>query len=99
MAERIRTPIRLRFPAACLIVILLLGAGALIRPAVAAPTTGLQIVKYADNGTRVVNETTVTYQWMETHLPIYGDGRTHYYHQGPVFTDAKEEQWDRNETA
>jgi hypothetical protein len=99
VAERIRTPIRLRFPAACLIVILLLGAAALISPAVAAPTTGLQIVKYADNGTRVVNETTVTYQWMETNLPIYGDGRTHYYHQGPVFTDAKEEQWDRNETA
>ena len=46
----------------------------------------------------VINETTVTYQWMEANLPVQGDGKTHYYHQGPVFTDVKEDQWDRNET-
>ena len=64
----------------------------------AAPTTAIHVVKYAADGTTVLNETTVTYQWMEAHLPVQGDGKTHYYHQGPVFTDEKEDQWDRNET-
>jgi hypothetical protein len=64
----------------------------------AAPTTAIHVVKYAADGTTVLNETTVTYQWMEANLPVQGDGKTHYYHQGPVFTDVKEDQWDRNET-
>jgi hypothetical protein len=64
----------------------------------AAPTTAIHVVKYASDGTTVLNETTVTYQWMEANLPVQGDGKTHYYHQGPVFTDIKEDQWDRNET-
>jgi hypothetical protein len=84
--------------AAGLIIIILLGAITLVFPAAAAPTAELHVMRYSDNGTRMVNETTVTYQWLEKHLPVYGDGKTHYYHQGPVFIDVKEEQWDRNET-
>ena len=56
------------------------------------------MVKYAADGTTVLNETTVDYHWMEANLPVQGDGKTHYYHQGPVFVDDKEGQWDVNET-
>lgn len=59
-----------------------------------APTTEVRVIKYAEDGT-IVNETTVTYRWLETNLPVYGDGVTHYYHQGPVFEGDK---WDPNET-
>jgi hypothetical protein len=49
------------------------------------------------NGT-VLAERTVDYRWLEANLPVLGDGVTHYYHQGPVFLDDREGQWDRNET-
>jgi len=55
-------------------------------PATAA-TTELHVVKYANDGTTVLGETTVSYQWMMANLPVLGDGTTHYYHQGPVFVD------------
>jgi hypothetical protein len=64
----------------------------------AAPSASVHVVKYAADGTTVLNETTVTYHWMEANLPVQGDGMTHYYHQGPVFVDDKEGQWDVNET-
>jgi len=67
--------------------------------ACAAPTTSVHVVKIAADGTTVKNETTVDYRWMEANLPILGDGVTHYYHQGPVFAEDKEAQWDINETA
>lgn len=70
----------------------------LVNFAYAAPTSLVHVVKYAHDGTTVLNETTVTYQWMEANLPVHGDGMTHYYHQGPVFVDDKEGQWDANET-
>jgi len=76
-------------------VVLLCG---LINAANAAPSTAIHVVKYAADGSTILNETTVTYQWMEAYLPVQGDGTTHYYHQGPVFTDDKEAQWDANET-
>jgi hypothetical protein len=76
-------------------VILLCG---LVNAVSAAPTTAVHVVKYAADGTTVLNETTVDYHWMEANLPVQGDGKTHYYHQGPVFVDDKEEQWDVNET-
>ncbi|MDD1697329.1 MAG: hypothetical protein LUQ36_03105, partial [Methanoregula sp.] len=64
--------------------------------AVSAATTEVHIVKYAADTTTVMNEKTVTYQWMEANLPVMGDGITHYYHQGPVFVDdadpAREEE-------
>lgn len=66
--------------------------------ACAAPTTSVHVVKIAADGTAVKNETTVDYLWMEANLPILGDGVTHYYHQGPVFAEDKEAQWDINET-
>jgi hypothetical protein len=78
-----------------IIVILLCG---MVNVVFAAPTTAIHVVKYAKDGTTVLNETTVTYQWMEANLPVQGDGKTHYYHQGPVFVDDKEGQWDVNET-
>jgi len=77
-------------------VVLLCG---LVNAAYAAPTTAVHVVKYAADETTVLNETTVTYQWMEANLPVQGDGKTHYSHQGPVFVDDKEGQWDANETA
>jgi len=61
----------------------------------ADPTTEVCVAKYASDGS-LLNETTVSYQWMETNLPIYGDGIFHYYHQGPVFEGDK---WDINETS
>jgi len=70
----------------------------LVNVACAAPSTAVHVVKYAADGTTILNETTVTYQWLEANLPVQGDGKTHYYHQGPVFVDDKEGQWDVNET-
>lgn len=55
-----------------------------------AYTTEVHVVKYAADGETILNETTVTYQWMEENLPVQGDGITHYYFQGPIF----EEQWE-----
>ncbi len=71
----------------------------LVNTAYAAPSTALHVVRYAADGTTVLNETTVPYQWLEANLPVQGDGKTHYYHQGPVFVDDKEGQWDANETS
>jgi hypothetical protein len=63
---------------------------------VTAATTEVHIARFAADNVTVINETTVTYQWMEANLPVVGDGITHYYHQGPVFADdadpAREEQ-------
>jgi PKD repeat protein len=56
-------------------------------PASAAATSQLHIMRYANDGTTVLNETTVSWQWMQANLPVYGDGSTHYYHQGPVFAN------------
>ena len=53
-------------------------------PALAA-TTEVDVVKYAADGATILDETTVNYTWMEENLPVYGDGVTHYFHQGPVF--------------
>ncbi len=59
---------------------------------VTAYSTEVTVRRYAMDGITPVNETTVTYKWMETHLPVYGDGNTNYYYQGPVF----EEEWETN---
>ncbi|MBN1191767.1 MAG: hypothetical protein JXA46_18595 [Dehalococcoidales bacterium] len=58
-------------------------------------TTTLHIVKYSSDGKTVMAEKTVDYQWMESNLPVLGDGTTHYYHQGPVFEG---DVWDPSET-
>lgn len=69
-----------------LLALLLACAVFCIAPALAA-STEVHIIKYAGDGTTVLAETTVSYQWMMANLPVYGDGVTHYYHQGPVFID------------
>jgi hypothetical protein len=87
--------LKIRLLPVIIAIILLCG---LVNTAYAAPTTTVHVVKYAADGTSVLNETTVTYPWMEANLPVQGDGKTHYYHQGPVFVEDKEGQWDVNET-
>ncbi|MCR4420661.1 MAG: argininosuccinate synthase [Clostridia bacterium] len=84
-------------------VLLMLGFAALLAvlplfpaPAQAAGTTSVHVVKYASDGKTVIRETTVDYQWMEEHLPVQGDGTTHYYHQGPTFDENN--LWDPSET-
>jgi hypothetical protein len=62
----------------------------------AGATSSVHVVKYAADGITVVDEQTVSYQWMEDNLPRCGDGVTHYYHQGPSFDSAN--LWDPNET-
>lgn len=70
-------------------------AGDPITAVAAGSTTELYISKYAADGATILDETTVSYQWMEEHLPVYGDGVIHYYHQGPVFEG---DVWDPSET-
>ena len=82
-----------------LVFVFLLCTALLAASASAAPTTGLRVALYAPDGTTVLNETFVSIAWMEQNLPVQGDGVTHYYHQGPVFVDDKEGQWDPEETA
>jgi hypothetical protein len=60
-----------------------------------SPTTSVTVTKYAADGTTVIDQTTVTWEWMEDNLPVQGDGITHYYHQGPTFD--KNNMWDPNE--
>ena len=73
-------------------------------PATAA-TTELRIVRYAADGFTILNETRVTYQWLEQNLPVQGDGTTRYYHQGPIFVDdpdpvnEQEIRWNPEEDA
>jgi hypothetical protein len=62
----------------------------------AGSTAEISIVKYAVDGTTIISERTVSYQWMEANLPVYGDGHTQYYHQGPVFEG---DMWDPSRTA
>ena len=80
------------------LLIILLAGLCMFQLACAAPTTGVVVSRYAADGTSILNSTTVTCQWMEANLPVQGDGITHYYHQGPVFVESKEGQWDRDET-
>jgi len=69
-----------------LVAVILFIAVCMIAPTMAA-TTQVQIVKYANDGTTILNQTTVNFTWMMNNLPVLGDGVTHYYHQGPVFLD------------
>ena len=66
--------------------IILVGIFFLIFSAAGA-TTQVHIIRYANDDITILNETTVSYQWIETNLPVLGDGTTHYYAQGPVFID------------
>jgi len=61
---------------------------------VCADTTTELTVSAYDNET-ILDSVTVDYKWMEENLPVYGDGVTHYYHQGPIFAG---DPWDPEET-
>jgi hypothetical protein len=53
-------------------------------PAVAnggAGTTSLTVTKYAADGTTVLAQQTVDYNWMQSNLPVRGDGSTIYRHE------------------
>jgi len=65
------------------VVLLVLASMASSAPALAT-TTQLTVTKYDPYGA-VISSQTVTYQWMETNLPVQGDGVTSYYCQGPTF--------------
>jgi hypothetical protein len=83
---------RLLAVAVCLALLLLSLLGTVSpNPAVAqGGTTEAHVVKYAPDGTTVLKEVTVTLAEMmadSPELPIYGDGETHYYFQGPIFVD------------
>jgi PKD repeat protein len=73
-------------------IIVLVGFMTVIFTPVSAVTTSINIVKYANDGTTILNSTTKTYQWLETNLPVLGDGTTHYYSQGPTFNES--DYWD-----
>ena len=67
----------------------------------ADPTTELTVSAYDNvdqhllSSTSTVISVIVDYKWMEENLPVYGDGVTHYYHQGPLFAG---DPWDPEET-
>ena len=70
-------------------ILILFGIFAVIlvaQPCLAA-TTELTITKYASDGVTVLNQTTKDYTWLAANLPVFGNGFTHYYMQGPIFVD------------
>jgi len=77
-----------------LVMLLCIAIAGLSAP-VQAATIEVDVVKYASDGTTILNETTATHQWVAANLPVVGDGVTHYYQQGPVFEGGG---WDPDET-
>ncbi len=63
----------------------------------AAGTTSVHVIKYANDGVTILDEQTADFDWMEANLPVYGDGTTHYYHQGPVFKASITDKWNPEE--
>jgi PKD repeat protein len=74
------------------LLLILLGFLVVVVVPVTAYSTEVTVRRYATDGLTPVNETTKTYLWMEANLPVYGDGNTYYYFQGPIF----EEEWEAN---
>ncbi len=86
----------------------LLGLGLLIFTAVwlqvwlpapafgAGATTAVHVVRYGEDGSTILDEKDMDYLWMEENLPVFGDGMTHYFHQGPVFEG---DLWDPSEVS
>jgi DMSO/TMAO reductase YedYZ molybdopterin-dependent catalytic subunit len=56
--------------------------------------TSIHVIKYGPDGS-IINETTVTYLWMEANLPVIGDGTTAYKFEGCVYEG---DIWDQDET-
>jgi hypothetical protein len=64
----------------------------------ADPTTSVTVTKLANDGTTILDQVTVTVEEMmadSAELPVYGDGVTHYYFQGPSFDP--DNMWDQTE--
>ncbi|MDD4254150.1 MAG: PEGA domain-containing protein [Methanofollis sp.] len=74
-----------------LLLAVLLFMVAVVAVPVSAATTEVTITKLASDDTTVLDQKTVTWQWMKDNLPVLGDGETTYYNQGPVFEDAWKE--------
>lgn len=71
-------------------------------PALADGTTSVTITKYDAHGNVIGTPVTVTWEQMRDGykgLPVYGDGKTHYYCEGPNFDEARtlETLWDPTE--
>jgi hypothetical protein len=79
-----------------LLVLFLLSGILLCTPAASAATTSLHIEKIAADGKTVLSSRDVDVPWMEANLPVYGDGVTHYYLQGPVFIDDQDPVTEAN---
>jgi len=62
----------------------------------ALPIPQLHVVKYAADGTTVLNEVTVDYLWMQKNLDVIGDGTTVYRFEGVTFDPNN--LWDPEET-
>jgi PKD repeat protein len=60
-------------------------------------TTSIVVTKYDPYG-NVIATVTKDYQWLETNLPVQGDGVTRYYGEGPYFTTDYDTFWDTSET-
>jgi len=61
-------------------------------------TTSVTVTKLANDGTTILDQVTVTVEEMmadSEELPVYGDGVTHYYFQGPSFDP--DNMWDETE--
>jgi hypothetical protein len=63
-------------------------------------TDTIKITKYADNGKTINAEISLTYEWLRDNLPVEGDGKTHYFHQGIVNVEGDNEttRWNEAET-
>jgi hypothetical protein len=88
-------PARPISPRYLFIVFLLLSWIFICTPAFAATTT-LHVERIADDGKSILSSRDVNVSWMESNLPVYGDGVTHYYHQGPVFVDDPDPATEEN---
>lgn len=57
-------------------------------------SVSVTISNYAVDSNSEDRRTSVTYEWMRDNLAVEGDGETHYYHQGPIFSDNISERWN-----
>ncbi|QSZ66555.1 PEGA domain-containing protein [Methanofollis aquaemaris] len=61
-------------------------------PVSAAPTTELTITKLASDDKTILDQKSITWEWMRDNLDVQGDGETMYYNQGPIFEGAWEKE-------
>ncbi|HOV66840.1 MAG TPA: PKD domain-containing protein, partial [Methanoregulaceae archaeon] len=64
----------------------------------AAQTTQVTVIRYESDGTTVADQVTHDVAWMESNLPIFGDGRTPYLFQGPIVESSADDPGKWNPT-